>query len=59
MRFTIWQCTDWCCEEKPHGKRWWNVAIAPGSYESLPTFDQALASTRDVTMWARFRRWAA
>jgi hypothetical protein len=57
MRFTIWQCTDFCCELKPHGKRWWNVATRPGFYDSFPTWNEALMSSRDTGSWARFSRW--
>ena len=41
-RFTIWQCTDWCCLSRPYGDRWWNVGIAPGNYDSVPRWRQAL-----------------
>lgn len=41
-RFTIWQCTDWCCELKPHSTKWWNVGIAPGNYHSVSSWRAAL-----------------
>jgi hypothetical protein len=41
-RYTIWQCTDWCCQEKPHTYKWWNVGIAPGRYGSVRTWQEAL-----------------
>jgi len=41
-RVTVWQCTDWCCEKRPHTDRWWNVSIAPGNYESVHTWPAAL-----------------
>lgn len=44
VRFTIWQCRDECCEERAHTDRWWNVATAPGRYESWASFSTALES---------------
>jgi len=41
--FTIWQCTDWCCESKPYTEKWWNVGFNPGNYDSVRTWRQALA----------------
>lgn len=54
MRFTIWQCTDWCCEDRPRKDRWWNVSVSPGRYESFPTWrDACFATIQDPTgrMW--------
>lgn len=42
-RVTIWQCTDWCCEDKPHARRWWNVGTAPGNYDSVDSWHAAVA----------------
>lgn len=41
-RITVWQCTDWCCDTKPHREKWWNVAIAPGNYDSVSSWRDAL-----------------
>ena len=41
-RFTIWQCTDWCCELKPHSAKWWNVGLNPGNYHHVRTWRRAL-----------------
>lgn len=40
--FTVWQCKDECCEDKPFHDKWWNVGIAPGNYESVPTWERAM-----------------
>lgn len=37
-RFTIWQCRDFCCSRKPFSKKWWNVGVAPGNYDSVPSW---------------------
>lgn len=41
-RFTIWQCTDFCCDHRPYADKWWNVGVAPGNYHSVPTWAHAL-----------------
>jgi len=53
-RVTVWQCTDWCCDTKPHSDKWWNVAIAPGNYDSVSSWPDAL----DLAA-ARIRRTAS
>ena len=41
-QFTVWQCTDWCCEKKPFSDKWWNVSIAPGHYDSVHSWPAAM-----------------
>jgi len=41
-RVTVWQCTDWCCDANPHSEKWWNVSIAPGNYDSVSSWAEAL-----------------
>jgi hypothetical protein len=37
-KITVWQCEDWCCEDRPFSERWWNArAEGQGGYESAPT----------------------
>lgn len=45
-RWTIWQCRDWCCEQRDHGTKWWNVGPNPGNYHSVPSWSAALAVVR-------------
>jgi hypothetical protein len=52
--FTVWQCTDWCCEAKPYSEKWWNVGIAPGNYDSRPSWSDAMATVRSGRL-----RWSA
>jgi len=40
--FTVWQCRDWCCESKPYKNKWWHVSIAPGNYDSVPSWSAAM-----------------
>jgi hypothetical protein len=43
IHYTIWQCTDWCCERKSHADRWWNIGMEPGRYLSIANWSAALA----------------
>lgn len=45
-RFTVWQCRDWCCDTKPFSEKWWNVGMALGNYDSVPSWHGALAIIR-------------
>ena len=45
-KVNIWQCRDWCCEAKPHAKKWWHVGITYGNYDSVPTWPDALEAAR-------------
>ena len=49
--YTIWQCTDWCCQEKPHTEKWWNVSRAPGDYVSVRSWREALTFIRTGWAW--------
>lgn len=42
IHYTVWQCRDWCCESKPFSSKWWNVSIAPGNYDSVPSWAAAM-----------------
>lgn len=43
----IWQCKDWCCEDRPYEGRWWIARSEDFSfYEMVPTWRTAVALTR-------------
>jgi len=42
-RVTIWQCTDECCEDRPHEWRYWLARSRDFSfYEQVQTWDTAI-----------------
>jgi len=42
-RINIWQCKDWCCENRPHSQRYWFARSTDFDlYEEVSTWQAAL-----------------
>lgn len=45
-KYRVRQCRGWCCNLKPHSKRWWYVTDDWGFTEDWSNWRSAMESTR-------------